>query len=86
MASETVAAGTAVGLVGGFFFFIIFLWFIFVVVGILTFIFWILMIVDVAERKFKNDNDRIVWILVVVLAHIIGAIIYYFVIKKPDRH
>lgn len=49
---------------------------------ILSFVFWILMIVDCAKRKFKNENDRVVWILVIVLAQLIGAIIYYFVVKK----
>jgi len=55
----------------------------FFVVMILLLIFWIFMIVDVAKRKFPNENDKIVWILVIVLAGWIGAIIYYFVIKSP---
>lgn len=50
------------------------------------FVFWIMMLVDCATRKFRNDNDRIVWILVIILAGIIGALIYYFVIKHPDKH
>jgi len=73
-------------LVGGFALFFIAIWFIFFALMILLFIFWIFMIVDVAKRKFKNENDRIAWILVVVLAQVIGAIIYYFVIKAPDKH
>jgi len=54
--------------------------------GALGTIFWILMIVDCARRKFKNSNDRVLWILVLVLAGVIGAFIYYFVIKKPNKH
>ena len=53
---------------------------------IFLFIFWILMIIDAATRKFKNDTDKVVWILIIVFLQIIGAIIYYFVIKKPDKH
>lgn len=48
-------------------------------------VFWILMIIDVAKRKFKNENDKIVWILIVILLSWLGAVIYYFVIKK-DKH
>lgn len=51
------------------------------VFAILATAFWIWMIVDCAKRNFKNENDKILWILVIVLAGIIGAIIYYFVIK-----
>ena len=57
----------------------------FIVVIILLYVFWIFMIVDAAKRKFKNENDKILWILVVVLAQIIGAIVYYFVVKRQDR-
>ncbi len=56
------------------------------ILSILSLVFWIFMVIDVAQRKFKNENDKILWILVVVLAGIIGAIIYYFMIKKPDKH
>lgn len=58
-----------------------------VIVGLLIglFVFWIMMIVDVAQRKFPEQNQQLVWILVVVLASYIGAIIYYFVIKRKDK-
>ncbi|MBD3253057.1 hypothetical protein GF386_04960 [Candidatus Pacearchaeota archaeon] len=52
---------------------------------ILGFIFWIFMIVDCANRKFRDENEKIAWIMIIVLANIIGAIIYYFLVKKPDR-
>lgn len=49
---------------------------------IFAFVFWIMMIVDCAKRKFKTDSDKIVWILVIIFTQIIGALIYYFVVKK----
>lgn len=49
---------------------------------VFCFVFWILMIVDCANRKFKNENDKIVWILILIFLQVIGAIIYYFVIKS----
>ena len=63
-----------------FFFLMIF------VISILSTVFWILMIIDVAKRKFKNDNDKILWILVIVLTGIIGALIYYFVVIRKNKH
>ena len=49
------------------------------------FIFWILMIIDCIKRNFKGENDKIVWILVLVLLGFIGATIYYFVVKVNDK-
>jgi len=46
---------------------------------------WIWMLIDVLKRDFKEENDKIIWVLVVVLTHWIGALIYYFTIKKKDK-
>jgi len=54
----------------------------FIAVVILAIIFWIMMLVDSIQRKYKSENDKIVWVLVIVLVGIIGALIYYFVVKK----
>lgn len=40
------------------------------------------MIIDCAQRKFKSDSEKVVWILVIVLLGWLGAIIYYFVVKR----
>lgn len=52
------------------------------VISILFLIFWIFMLVDAAKRKFKGDNEKVLWILLIVLTSWIGAIIYYFVIYR----
>jgi len=83
MANETEVAGAIVAGVMGLFFLV---WAIMMIAGILLTIFWIFMIVDVVQRKFKNDSDRLVWILIVVLANWIGAAVYYFVIKRKDKN
>jgi len=71
--------------IGGF----VLVWFLFVLIiictGILGTVFWILMIVDCAKRKFKNDNDKIVWIVLLALTHLLGATIYYFVVKRNGK-
>jgi Mg2+ and Co2+ transporter CorA len=43
------------------------------------------MLVDSIQRKYKNENDKVVWVIVIVLVGIIGAIIYYFVVKVNDK-
>ena len=54
-------------------------------IGVLFFIFWIIMIVDAAKRKFAESNDKIVWILVLVLVGWIGALVYYFVVYRRHK-
>jgi uncharacterized BrkB/YihY/UPF0761 family membrane protein len=46
---------------------------------------WIWMIVDCAQRKFKEDSEKVVWILIIVLLSYLGAIIYYFVVKRSGK-
>ena len=47
-------------------------------------IFWIWMIVECATKEPSQGNDKIVWIVIIVFAHMIGALIYYFV-RRPQR-
>lgn len=56
----------------------------FFLVGILVFAFWVWMIVDCARRNFNQDIEKIVWILVIVLATWIGALIYLLVVKLSN--
>jgi len=55
----------------------------FILLGLASFIFWIVEIVDVARREFKDSNTKLLWLLVVILAHGLGALIYYFA-GKPQ--
>jgi prolipoprotein diacylglyceryltransferase len=53
-----------------------FLMFVFAVWSV---VFWIRMLIHVAKHDVEN---KVVWILIIVLTGILGAIIYYFVVKK----
>ena len=53
-----------------------------VIIPLLAGIFWVWMIVDCAQRTFKDKNDKIVWMLVILLINVAGALIYYFIIKR----
>jgi hypothetical protein len=46
--------------------------------------FWIWMIIDCATKEPSEGNDKLVWIVIIVFTHIIGALIYYFV-RRPRR-
>ena len=68
-------------LVGGFIFLILFA----IVIGVLFLIFWIWMLIDCLKRDFKKDVEKIVWVLVIIFLHVLGAAIYYFVVKIEDK-
>ena len=56
----------------------------FVAFGIALTALWIWMIVDCVTNEPPEGNDRLIWILVIVLAQGIGSLIYYFV-RRPQR-
>ena len=58
---------------------------IFLALAILVFVFWILMLVDCIKRKYKEDSEKIVWVLVLIFTGIIGALIYYFVVYNKEK-
>jgi hypothetical protein len=58
--------------------------FLILLIGLGGTIFWIWMIVECATKESNQGNDKIVWIIVIVLTHWIGALIYFFV-RRPQR-
>jgi len=52
---------------------------------LLGFVFWIWMLVDCATKESSAGNDKIAWILVILFTHVIGAVIYFFVRRRPRR-
>lgn len=54
------------------------------VIAILAFVFWIWMLVDCATKEPSQGNDKVVWLLVIVLLHGLGALIYFFA-RRPQR-
>ena len=45
---------------------------------------WVWMLVDCAIKEPSEGNDKIVWILVIVLTHWVGALIYLLA-RRPKR-
>ena len=54
------------------------------VIGIGGTILWIWTIIDCATKEPSEGNDKIIWIIVIVFAHLIGSLIYIFV-RRPQR-
>jgi hypothetical protein len=50
-----------------------------------TTIFWIVMLVDAIRREFSDSTMKIVWVLVIVFTHFLGALIYYFIGRPNGR-
>ena len=61
------------------------IWLVIVLFGLALTVFWVVEIVDVLRREFADANMKIVWLLVVIFLHGLGAIIYYFVGKPTGR-
>ena len=53
-------------------------------IGVVGTVLWIWMIIDCATNEPSEGNDKIIWILVIVLTHWIGALIYLLV-RRPQR-
>lgn len=53
-------------------------------IGLASMAFWIWMIIDAATNEPAEESNKIVWVLIVVLLHWLGAAIYYFV-RRPER-
>ena len=56
----------------------------FLVIGIGGTIFWIWMLVDCVTKEPSEGNDKLIWILVIVLTGWIGALIY-LIARRPKR-
>ena len=50
--------------------------------AVLVFVFWLIILIDVVRRRFKSDIDKVVWVLVIIFANWIGALIYYFLVYR----
>ncbi len=46
--------------------------------------FWIWMLVECITRESSEGNDKLVWVLVIIFTHWIGALIY-LIVRRPKR-
>ena len=79
-AMSTALAGGFFGMYGIF----MLVWCLFAILGLVGLILWIWMLIDCLKREFKGENDKLLWILVILFGGIIGGAIYYFMIKRKE--
>jgi Phospholipase_D-nuclease N-terminal len=53
-------------------------------IAALAAIFWIWILIDCLTKEPADTNDKVAWVLVILSAPLIGALIYYFV-RRPER-
>ncbi len=53
-------------------------------VGVAGTVFWIWVLIDCATKESSTGNDKVVWIVIVLFTHLLGALLYFF-IRRPQR-
>ncbi len=66
------------------FLFILVLWISGIAISVLSTAFWIWMIVDCLCNEPSHGNEKLVWLLLIVLLPFIGSLLYFF-IRRPNR-
>jgi Phospholipase_D-nuclease N-terminal len=56
----------------------------FIILGFAFFVFWIWMLVDCISNEPSTGNDKIIWVLVILILQWFGALLYFF-IRRPQR-
>lgn len=57
----------------------------FAVLGVGLFVFWIWMLIDCLTKEFPGENEKVIWVLVVILLNWVGALVYFFVGRPKGR-
>jgi hypothetical protein len=48
-------------------------------------ILWLFCLIDVIRSEFKNQTMKIIWVIVLLFAHIIGPLVY-LVLRKSSKN
>ena len=48
-------------------------------------VFWILMLLDIVNRKFPKKDDKLLWAVILLFAQVVGAVLYYLIVKSKDK-
>jgi hypothetical protein len=59
-------------------------WLVFGLLALASMGVWIWMLVDCLTNEPSEGNDKVIWVLVIVLTSIVGALIY-LVVRRPQR-
>ncbi len=53
-------------------------------IGLVTFVFWLWMLIDCLTKEPSEGNDKLIWAMIIFFGSILGALIYLFV-RRPER-
>ncbi len=61
-----------------------------ILAAIVLLIFWLWMLIDCLKRPddkfaYGGNNAKLIWVLAIIFTGLIGALIYYFLIKKTGE-
>lgn len=56
----------------------------FILFGLAATIFWLWMLVDCLAKEPSAGHEKLLWAIVILLTHGLGALLYYF-IRRPQR-
>jgi uncharacterized membrane protein YidH (DUF202 family) len=81
--AQEASDAAAGAIVGGFVIF----WIIIVIAAIIGLALWIWALIDVIRREFPEENDKTIWLVVLIVSFVvglslIGAIVYLIVGRK----
>ena len=51
------------------------------IVALVTTIFWLWMLIDAITNAALTGTEKIIWVLVVIFTHIIGALLYFLLAR-----
>lgn len=52
------------------------------IIGLATVVLWVVALWDVLSSEFRGANDKLVWVLVILFAPFLGAILYFLVGRR----
>lgn len=55
-----------------------------ILIGTAGTVLWIWMLIDCVTKESDQGNTKIVWVLVIALTHVLGALIY-LIVRRPQR-
>ena len=53
-------------------------------IAVFATLFWIWVLIDCITKESSEGNDKVAWVLIILFAPLIGALLYYFV-RRPER-
>jgi NADH:ubiquinone oxidoreductase subunit 6 (subunit J) len=52
---------------------------------IAVFVFWIWMLIDCIRNDRITNDERLIWVIVIIFINIIGAVMYYFLGYRQEK-